>query len=200
MHTNNGIMPADPDTVATVRAAAAALENAGAQVAEARPPAIEYTERIVGGLWVADGDSGIRSLLERYDTDRPHPWLAEVFDRELDPEPTGAELAMLLESQDQFRSVMLGFLEHWDLILCPVCAFPACPHGTWQDPDRWPGFSYTITYNVTGWPAVVVRCGTSEDGLPIGVQLVARPWREDVALAAAAYLEAVFGGWQPPPI
>jgi len=44
-----------------------------------------------------------------------------------------------------------------------------------------------------------VRCGTSADSLPIGVQVVARPWREDVALATAYYLEMVFGGWQRPP-
>ena len=38
-------------------------------------------------------------------------------------------------------------------------------------------------YYLTGWPAVVVRGGTSPEGLPIGVQVVARPWREQVALA-----------------
>jgi len=41
---------------------------------------------------------------------------------------------------------------------------------------------------------------TIKEGLPIGVLVVARPWREDVALAAAAYLENVFGGWREPPI
>ncbi len=46
-----------------------------------------------------------------------------------------------------------------------------------------------MTYNVTGWPAAVVRCGTSKTGLPIGVQIAANPWREDVALAIARVLE-----------
>jgi amidase len=55
-------------------------------------------------------------------------------------------------------------------------------------------------YNLTGWPGVVVRGGTSPEGLPIGVQLVARPWREDVALAVAQYLEEALGGWQRPPL
>jgi amidase len=61
------------------------------------------------------------------------------------------------------------------------------------------GWSYTRIYNLTGWPAAVVRGGTSPEGLPIGVQVVARPWREDVALAVAGYLETALGGWQPPP-
>ena len=46
-----------------------------------------------------------------------------------------------------------------------------------------------MTHNLTGWPAQpVVRCGTSYDGLPIGVQIAAAPWREDVALGIAAHL------------
>jgi Asp-tRNA(Asn)/Glu-tRNA(Gln) amidotransferase A subunit family amidase len=50
----------------------------------------------------------------------------------------------------------------------------------------------------SGWPGAVVRGGTSPEGLPIGVQVVARPWREDVALAVVRHLEATLGGWQPP--
>jgi amidase len=54
-------------------------------------------------------------------------------------------------------------------------------------------------HNLTGWPAVVVRCGTSSEGLPIGVQIAARPWQDATALAVAAHLEATLGGWRPPP-
>ncbi len=53
---------------------------------------------------------------------------------------------------------------------------------------------------MTGWPAVVARGGTSPEGLPIGVQVVARPWREDVALAVAQQIETISGGWQKPSI
>jgi len=61
-------------------------------------------------------------------------------------------------------------------------------------------FDYTEVWNLTGWPAAVVRGGTSPEGLPIGVQVAARPWREDLALAGAAHLQAALGGWQPPPL
>ena len=46
--------------------------------------------------------------------------------------------------------------------------------------------------------AATVRCGASAEGLPIDVQLVARPWRDDMALAAALRLEQELGGWRPP--
>jgi amidase len=64
--------------------------------------------------------------------------------------------------------------------------------------DRLEAFSYTMTYNLTGWPAAVVRAGALPEGLPIGVQVVARPWREEVTLALAQHLETALGGFQPP--
>jgi amidase len=58
--------------------------------------------------------------------------------------------------------------------------------------------SFATPYSLTGWPAATVRRGTSPEGLPIGVQLAARPWRDDVALAAALRLERELGGSQAP--
>lgn len=74
------------------------------------------------------------------------------------------------------------------------------PHGTTFDQENQLFFSYTMIYNMTGWPGAVVRAGTSADGLPLGAQLVARPWREDVALAAALEVERALGGWQRLPL
>ncbi len=62
------------------------------------------------------------------------------------------------------------------------------------------GHAYTFAYNLTGWPGVVVRGGTAPGNLPIGVQVVAQPWREDVALAVAREIEAASGGWRAPPL
>jgi amidase len=57
-----------------------------------------------------------------------------------------------------------------------------------------------MAFNLTGWPTVVVRAGTSSEGLPIGVQVVAPLWREDVALALARQIEAAHdASRQPPP-
>ena len=64
------------------------------------------------------------------------------------------------------------------------------------------GGGYTSQYNTTGWPAGVVRAGTSttDAGLPLGIQVVAQPWRDDVVLAAMAHIEKQTGGWKAPPI
>jgi amidase len=109
-------------------------------------------------------------------------------------ELSGAEIQQLMLDWDQFRTTMLGFVERYDLILCPVADEPALPLGEESN------VSYCLPYSLTGYPCVVVRAGTSPAGLPIGVQVVARPWREDVALAAARLVESALGGWSPPPL
>ena len=125
-----------------------------------------------------------------------HPLLRQRFDEMKAVEV--AEFTAILEDVDRFRSAMLGFMEHYDVILCPTCAYPAPPHGMLMTDAMRKGTSYTSAYNLTGWPGAVVRGGTSPEGLPIGVQVVARPWREDVALAVAQHLEQALGGWHRP--
>jgi amidase len=110
---------------------------------------------------------------------------------------SGPELTALVEQADGVRSRMLQWMHDVDVIVCPAMPQPAILHGGSNDPAF--GDSYSDVHNLTGFPAVVVRGGTSPEGLPIGVQLVAGPWREDVALAAARVVEAASGGWRPPP-
>ncbi len=62
------------------------------------------------------------------------------------------------------------------------------------------GLGNTPPFSLTGWPCVVVRCGTSASELPIGVRIVAGPCRDDLALALATTLETALGGDRPPPI
>jgi amidase len=104
----------------------------------------------------------------------------------------------MVEQVDRIRSRLLAWMQDVDLIVCPAMPQPAILHGGSTDPGF--GDTYSDVHNLTGWPAVVVRGGTSPDGLPIGVQLVAQPWREDVALAGARVVEGASGGWQPPPV
>jgi len=94
---------------------------------------------------------------------------------------------------DRFRRALIGFMANYDVILTPVAERPATPHGA---EAGW--IPYTLPYSLTGWPCAVVRAGTDPNGLPIGVQVVARPWRDDVALAVAQAIEGALGGWQPP--
>jgi amidase len=96
---------------------------------------------------------------------------------------------------DAFRSSMLAFTARFDLILCPVAPDVAPLYRTKNSPQH--EFSYTIPYSLTGNPCVVVRAGASPQGLPIGVQVVARNWNDDLALRGARAIEHALGGWRP---
>ena len=196
-HTDNGIVTPIPEIRESVEAAAKALDHAGLSVLEARPSGIEQAPELFFGLMQGDGGAGIQKLLRMYGTDEPHPWIQDLIEQAKESQMTSARFGELLFQLDLFRSQMLLFMEAYDVIVCPVNAYPAMPHGTCA--EHLPSFSYTFTYNLTGWPGVVVRVGTIGEGLPIGVQIVARPWREDVALKIAQFLEKEFGGWIRPP-
>ena len=199
LHTNNGIMPARADIAAVVVGAAKSLESAGAIVEEAMPSGIEHCLNIFLGIAGADEGEGMRMLLAMAGTKRHHALIDAMLATSSGPK-SAAFLHGLWAQVSMYRSSMLSFLKNYDLILCPVNALPAIQHGTSFHPDVLPAFSYTIAHNLTGWPGAVVRCGTSSEGLPVGVQAVARPWREDVALAVASHLEIALGGYQRPPL
>jgi len=197
VHTNNGITPARADIATTVMRAANTLAEAGAIVEETTPAGIEQCLDLFMGIATADAGESVRRLLAMAGTQRPHALTSAALAMSTDHKSAGF-LHALWAGVDTYRSAMLSFLRQYDLILCPVNALPAIPHGTSLNVDVFPAFSYTIAYNLTGWPGAVVRCGTSIEGLPIGVQAVARPWHEEVALAVAQHLETALGGYQRP--
>lgn len=192
-HTDNGILSASSETIAVVRKAATILDNDGIFVEDIRPEGIEQAHDIAMGLWAADGGALIERLLHEAGTkEHSLPWLESA-------QPIDAiQLDALIMRWYKFRSTMLSIFKDKDVILCPVNAFPALAHGSIG--KNLQAFSYTSAYNLTGWPAVVVRGGTSPQGLPIGLQIIAKPWREDVALAMAGYFEKAFGKFQRPSI
>ena len=185
-----------PETVRAVRDAAAALAEAGATTAEESPSVLADGEERMLSFIGSDNWAWGDRLLERFGTTREHAWIT-MWRGMAKPLDTG-DFTALLEEIDRFRSEMIVFMETRDLIVCPISAQPALLHGASYDEEHMRGLGYSGVYNVTGWPAAIVRVGTSPEGLPIGVQMVARPWREDVSLAAARVLEGAFGGWRRP--
>ncbi|HEY5628571.1 MAG TPA: amidase family protein, partial [Candidatus Limnocylindrales bacterium] len=161
------------------------------------PPGLGEAWQAWDDLIHADGWAWLQRLISAagtpgmgsYDT---RGWLGPA--REL----PGAELTALLEHADAVRAGFLRWMAGVEVIVCPAMPQPAIRHGESNEP--WFGDTYSDVHNLTGCPAVVVRGGTSEEGLPIGVQLVASPWREDLALAAARVVEAASGGWRRPPL
>jgi amidase len=205
-YTDNGsnVKPT-AETIAAVELAAKHFASLGAKVTQDAPTSLLHEiSQIRGAIQRGDGGAWIDRMAKNAATTKTHPLLRRGGNA-----VTTAQFTDLLEQLDNCRSKLLGwFTSKYDLIVCPVHPTPAelyPPEGEYVAPATpTPGApvnpGYTGIYNTLGWPSAVVRAGTSPDGLPIGIQMIARPWNDHVSLAVAAALEAKTGGWQKPPI
>jgi amidase len=197
VHTDNGLRAPSSDVARVVTATARALEARGVRTEDRRPEALSDLLRLDEDLYQSDGGAWLRRLLDRAGTREAS---TDVTMDLREPSMTTPEFTAFTERWDAWRGRMLAFLEEFDAILCAPCALDSLPHGASHAPAAYPAFSYTFAYNMTGWPAAVVRAGKSQKGLPLGVQVVGRPWREDVVLALAREIERNMGGFEVPPI
>lgn len=190
-----GAAGATSEVAEVIDNAVGVFRKLGCSVSEAVPPRIMEAMEIRSILRNADGNTWQKRLTEKYGTLVPGP--SRKFDY---PKLPADEFYRLLAVQDDIKSEILQFMEGYDLIICPVRSTPVPEIGDPNDYQSIPGTSFTSIYNVTGYPAGVVRGGTCESGLPIGVQVVSAPWREDIVLAAMTLLEKELTGFVRPAI
>lgn len=201
--TDTRLAAAAPDVRRAVLDAAAVLARAGVELEAIEIPEIERAFEFFPRLFGADGAAGLEGYLAALGTTTISPQVQGAIALMRREAMSSAALGDLCLEIDAWRARMLAFVRRHDLIVCPPAADEApLPVADWMDPSvAWNArvFPYLVPFNFTGAPAVVVRAGTATSGLPLGVQLVAAPWREDVALRAAAEIERALGGWQAPP-
>ena len=184
---------------AAVRNSAKAFIDAGAKIEESRPPDAAEAASVYHDISRGDGGAGIRAFLKNIGSDPISPLFEQALSWYVAPAFANTTQALAAFVRwDAFRNSMLRFIENYDAVLSAVAPYPALPHGASFEEQNRRGLGYAQMYNLTGWPTATVRVGTSPEGLPLGVQVAARPWREDVALALVRHLEQTFGGWKKP--
>jgi amidase len=202
---DDGRIPVTRETRFAVQNAAQALRDDGFTVEPFRPDGLDEALRLWHILFV----DGVSVLLRQSYKDREadmYSIVREVLDFSAkNPPLTMDTLLNTLFSRDVLRSRFLDQMERYPILLCPVASIPAFRHGerSWEIDGttvEYPNtFCYSQWFNLIGNPAAVVPMGFSSDGLPIGVQIVGRPWEEEQVLAVAGRVERA-GGWREPPI
>jgi amidase len=188
--------PPTPQVAELLKKTVAYFSDLGCKVVEDQPPKVRELGQVRQKFEGADGREHIRRLLAKHGTTQASPGL-NITGNVL-PSP---EFTALCEEMDALHSEQLAWVENYDLFICPSGNTPAIEIPLeYARPPSAGGFggNFTSNFNTVGWPGGVVRVGTSELGLPIGMQCVAQPWRDDVVLAALGYVESKTGGWQKP--
>ena len=194
-YADDGVVPVTDETAKAVKNAATALTDAGLIGEERVPPHVERGNE----LWLklfsrasvvqlrqayagreAEGGSFVSWRLRTAD-DTPAPSLDEYISNWME--------------RDRLREELLRWMETTPLIIAPVGATPAYEHDTLKvtvqgtTMGTFRAFSYAQAFNVFDLPVAVVPVGRANNGLPIGVQIVGRPFAEEMVLAAAEIVE-----------
>ncbi|MGH9562592.1 MAG: amidase [Terracidiphilus sp.] len=200
---DDGLIPVTRETRAAVNSAAAALRDAGFRVEPFRPRTLEPLRKLWWTFFVQCGAMFYEPAI-RGKRDQLSPIFAEFLSIAESSGPLSAtELLNAWAELDLMRSKMLAEMEKYPVLLCPVAAIPAFRHGerTWTIDGANVAYldavRYTQWFNTIGAPAAVVPVGHSPQGLPIGVQIAARPFEDEVALGIAAVIDSAFG-YRPP--
>jgi Asp-tRNA(Asn)/Glu-tRNA(Gln) amidotransferase A subunit family amidase len=189
----DGSYPVRDDLVAVVESAARALSGLGARVTACRPPGLDRAEDVYAALRGIEGLPDHRALAAGREpelTDYVQDWMAAA-----PPPSRSADERVLTAAADQIRAQVWAFMREWPIVLLPVASVPAFPPSA----DKFSVDGQVLTglqiesccraVTLLRLPVTVVRCGFSREGLPVGVQVVGRPFHDAETVAVAAALE-----------
>jgi amidase len=196
---DDGLTPVTAETRAAVQAAVAALRDAGLRVEPFRPNTLEPLRKLWWTFFVQCGAMFYEPEV-RGGREKLSPIFREFLEIADRTGPlTSSELLNAWAEMDLLRAKTLEEMRMFPVLLCPVASVPAWRHGEreWvidgQTVEYLDAVRYTQWFNTLGAPAAVVPVGRSPEGLPIGVQVAARPFEDEVALGVAAVVDRAFG-------
>ena len=163
-------------------------------VVEQRDPGFENPKAIFKAHWWA-GAAGAFAHLPDEEKAKLEPELAEIV-------ADGQKLSILdymraMEGRTALCLQLRAFFQDYDLLLTPSLSVPAFDVGRLQPPGSAPDDTYwtdwtpfSFPFNLSQQPACSIPCGFTNDGLPVGLQIVGDNFREDLVLRAARAFEA----------
>jgi Asp-tRNA(Asn)/Glu-tRNA(Gln) amidotransferase A subunit family amidase len=202
---DDGLAPVTQETRNAVNTAARALRDAGFRVEPFRPRTLEQLRKLWWKFFVQCGEMFYAPMIAGKE-DRLSPIFKEFLSIARAQAPLSAAALLTAWAElDILRGKTLQEMSNYPVLLCPVAGIPAFRHGEreWTVDGRTVEYldavRYTQWFNALAAPAAAVPVGFSPEGLPIGVQIIARPFEDETALGVAAVVDAAFG-YRPPPL
>jgi amidase len=194
-------LPVSDEVRAGVTKSLAVLKDAGANVFNVRPPAFDQATALWIRLYAGTAADYVRELYSGHETEAG-PFVQAVLESYDRDGPTSPDdILRAWTERNALRQQILAFFEQSSFIVAPVGSVGAFPHGTRgftlgsKTVSTFRAFGHSHYANVFGLPAVAVPVGRSPEGVPLGVQLIGRPFSENMLLDASALLERELGGW-----
>lgn len=188
-----GYAAVDPAVREIVTAAAKVFETDLGCIVEEAHPGWEDPYGAFWGIVALESDlKGLRKLADEYG-DRMTPHLLDFIRRPW----TAEELTDAVMVRKAVNNKMWRFMQNYDLLLTPTLAVPPFPvhiqgpekiDGRMVAPFQW--LAFTFPMNLTGQPAASIPAGWTDDGLPVGLQIVGRHLDDPLVLRASAAFEA----------
>jgi Asp-tRNA(Asn)/Glu-tRNA(Gln) amidotransferase A subunit family amidase len=200
---DDGRIRVTPETRRAIRHAVRILADAGFRIEPFRPEGLDEARRLWHVLFIEAGAMVLRQAYAGRGQEM-YSIVREIIELTAALPPLTSD--RLLEAQfqrDIVRARFLDQMERYPMLLCPANAIPAFRHGerSWSVEGQTVNYldapSYSQWFNLLGNPAAVVPVDRSDEGLPIGVQIVGRPWDDERVLAVAALLEQGAAGSRP---
>ena len=201
---DDGLVPVTAETRKAVRAAVQSLKDAGFRVRAFRPKALEQARKLWELFFVRCG-AMFEEPLVRGHKDKLSPVFHDFLVQAQAAGPLTAEEVLTAWAEaDIIRHKLLEQLQDHPLLLCPVASVPAFRHQerSWtldgKQVEYLDAMRYSQWWNLLAAPAAVVPVARSPEGLPIGVQIVGRPYEDEAVLSAASVIDETFGYQVPP--
>jgi Asp-tRNA(Asn)/Glu-tRNA(Gln) amidotransferase A subunit family amidase len=198
-------VPVEPSIRAAVRKAATALESIGIPAEEFSADEIERAPNLWSFFFSELPARVTKELIAGREQDA-HWTGTEFLARALEkPEPSSRRVLECFAERDRMRAAFLKQMESCPILLTPACGIAAFRHRQrrWPLPEKEIGIFEAMmpatAFNLLGLPGLSIPFGFAEGGLPVGVQLVARPWEEELLLDVAVRLEEARGAFPGPP-
>ena len=194
-------VPVDEEITRLTSQVSDALRSLGASVDLADPPVGDF--RVPYLTLVRAGYQFFLRRLTPHQREQLSDPVKEVLES---PTVTLEEYLVAQESCAALSQAMADFHKQYDLLITPVVAASAVPADRFAPksfehlPDRRAWAPFTSFFNMTQQPAISIPAGLTKDGLPCGVQLVAKKFRDRFLLESAAALESIIGFDTMPPL
>jgi amidase len=178
-----------PAILESIRRAGRRLEAGGWEVVEAEPPGLEEVVESWGRILALDLGVQLRGM---------RPLISEKLARHIEAmcrrfDPRGIPNLELHAARSRLARLWSAFFAGHPVLIGPTLAQPPWPVDADLDPDSGLSLlsgtaSFVTPASLLGLPAVALPMGLA-DRLPVGIQVMADLWREDLCLEAAEIIE-----------